>query len=78
MAMATLMIIMAITVTAKFHKKGCGKDDDDDVEHDDDHEGHHFKSTSVDSGGIQLGCGRTHRDDEAVSVSTTDCRSASR
>jgi len=33
----------------KFHKKGCGKDDDDDVEHDDDHEGHHFKSTSVDS-----------------------------
>jgi hypothetical protein len=31
-----------------FHKKGCDKQDDDDVEHDDDDQGHHFKSTSVD------------------------------
>jgi len=30
-----------------FHKEGCDKRDDDDVEHDDD-QGHHFKSTSVD------------------------------
>ncbi len=32
-----------------FDKDGCDKRDDDDVEHDDDAEGHHFKSTSVDS-----------------------------
>jgi hypothetical protein len=32
-----------------FDKDGCDKRDDDDVEHDDDNEGHHFKSTSVDS-----------------------------
>lgn len=32
-----------------FHKDGCDRRDGDDVEHDDDQEGHHFKSTSVDS-----------------------------
>jgi hypothetical protein len=31
-----------------FHKESCDKRDGDDVEHDDDEQGHHFKSTSVD------------------------------
>jgi hypothetical protein len=34
---------------AHFHKQGCDKRDDDDVEHDDSQQGHHFQSTSVDA-----------------------------
>ena len=32
-----------------FHKGGCGHNDGDGVQHDDDQQGHHFQSTSVDS-----------------------------
>ena len=32
-----------------FHKGGCGHQDTDTVQHDDDQQGHHFQSTSVDA-----------------------------
>jgi len=32
-----------------FNKHGCGHDDNDSVQHDDDQQGHHFQSTSVDA-----------------------------
>jgi len=32
-----------------FHKGGCGHEDSDGVQHDDDQQGHHFQSTSVDA-----------------------------
>jgi len=32
-----------------FHKGGCGHQDTDAVQHDDDQQGHHFQSTSVDA-----------------------------
>jgi hypothetical protein len=37
------------TAHTKFHKDGCGKQDTDSVQHDDNQQGHHFQSTSVDA-----------------------------